>query len=231
MRKLRVWLGFAALVLAAGATVAIAEGASDRPQSVPGGPSSQPDKSAIPGVGIAVPEADQVSGFAAFRRPQTATDQGIEGSASALQALGRAQSSFQVNPALARNVYSGTSAKLYLVPGAGTLCLVAITSDNGVQATCTSTANALAEGIGFVSGSSNSDAFTFGGVFPNGAHSVKIVSRAGEVNPVPLNSDNGYWLTASSAVNMVWTTAAGSEHQTPFGRFNLSSVLAGSPPQ
>ena len=64
--------------------------------------------------------------FAAFRRPQNAAEKRLAADQDALQTLASAQAESQVNPSLARAVYSAQYGRLFLIPGAGRICLLAI---------------------------------------------------------------------------------------------------------
>ena len=92
----------------------------------------------------------------------------------------------------------------------------------------TTTALAAADGLGHVSGSTDSGV-DFVGVLPAGANNLRIVDRSGRTLPVPLNDDRAYWTTVSDPIDMIWTTADGTDRQAAFGRFKLHRVLNDRP--
>lgn len=225
------WISVVALLAAMGASVSVSMAAFDgSPSSVPipQHTAQNPAPTATPGKGTPAIDSAQTTAFAAFRRPQTATDRSLIANAQALQALGRAQSESQANPSLARSVYAGTTGSVYLIPGVGKVCAVSVSSTDGVSASCTDTGDAGQEGMGFVQFSSESDAVTFSGVLPDGAHDLKVIDEAGLTTDVPLSADQGYWVTVPHPVDMVWTAADGTSQQAAFGRYKMYRLLSGS---
>jgi hypothetical protein len=169
-------------------------------------------------------EPEHLAAFDAFRRPVTSDDHQIASEPSATDHL---HPSLNVN--LARRVYAGENGSIDIVPGPGTICVVAIYANTGETTIGhTATALAAADGLGHVNSSTGS-AVDFVGVLPAGARNLRITNRAGRTIAVPLNADRAYWTTIRDPIEMIWTTAGGTDRQTPFGRSKLHRVLNDPP--
>lgn len=169
-------------------------------------------------------EPEHVAAFDAFRRPPTPADRKV---ADEPTASGSMHSS--LNTDLARRVYAGEKGSIDIIPGPGTVCVVAIYANTGETTIGhTTTALAAADGLGHVTGSSGS-AVDFVGVLPAGARNLRIIDQAGRTLPVPLNDDRAYWTTISDPIDMLWTTTDGTDRQAAFGRFKLHRVFSDPP--
>jgi hypothetical protein len=209
-----------------GASAAVTAVASSAVGGTGGSESSGPGQ-AQPVGGVAAPDAEQLGAFVAVRRGATAVDQRVAHDQDALKTLQGSQASAQANPSLGRNVYAGDNGSVFLVPGAGTLCLLVSGNAFGWVATCATNAQAIAGGLGFVyystAPSGQVGDFTIAGVLPDGARDVQIVDDAGTATPVPLSQDNGYWATTANAAKMTWQTADGTQQSMSLPRGNSSS--------
>lgn len=58
-----------------------------------------------------------------------------------------------------------------------------------------------------------------------GDSNLRIIDRNGHQTAVPLNDDRAYWTTVNDPVDMLWTTATGTDRQGAFGRFKLHRVF------
>jgi hypothetical protein len=130
-----------------------------------------------------------------------------------MQGLARAQSQSAANPSLARNAYSSSVGDLYLVPGADSLCVVAVdrTLSGGTLVSCARTTEVTDDGLGLIL--SGEQGFTLAGVLPHGAHNALVVDASGENTAIPLSSDDGYWVTMQQPPSELrWTDQSGSSH-------------------
>jgi hypothetical protein len=107
---------------------------------------------ARPGGGISAVEPAQVAAFGAFRRPVGDADRALCADAVWLGRLGDAQAGNDINPSLARRVYAGSEGSVYVVPGAGALCYIAVGADGGTVIGTTTTAVAAKDGLGTCEG-------------------------------------------------------------------------------
>ncbi len=122
--------------------------------------------------------------------------------------LGNAQAGSEANPSLARCVYLGSERRIYLVPGAGAVCCIAIHAGGEAFVGTTTTTLSTRDGHGFVrSGPSRARSepsleVTFVGVLPDGGRDLRIVDRSGQASVVPSTPDDGYWITVNERVDM-----------------------------
>lgn len=226
MKRYRRIITVASITGIVGASAAVTALASSPTGGTSGSESSGPGQ-AQPAVGVAAPDAEQLGAFVALRRGTTAVDQRPAHDPDALKTLQGSQANAQTNPSLARNVYAGENGSVFLVPGAGTLCLLISGNAFGWVATCATNAQAIAGGLGFVyystAPSGQVSDFTIAGVLPDGARDVQMVDDAGNATPVPLSQDNSYWATTANAAKMAWRTADGTQHSMPLPRGDSSS--------
>jgi hypothetical protein len=168
-------------------------------------------------------EPDHLAAFDAFRRPARPDDRKI---AEHVFHSGLHPS---LNVDLARRVYTGEKGSIDIIPGPGTVFVVAIYAK-----TCettgghTSTSLAAADGLGHIK-SAGGSAVDFVGVLPAGASNLRIIDRRGRVTAVPLNDDSAYWITVDDAVDMLWKTSTGTKRQGAFGRFKLHRMFDDPP--
>jgi hypothetical protein len=47
---------------------------------------------------------------------------------------------------------------------------------------------------------------------------------------VPLSEDDAYWITIAEPIDMFWTRADNTVHQTAFGRFGMHRAILGEEP-
>jgi hypothetical protein len=165
-------------------------------------------------------EPSHIVSFSAFQRPAGPADSfvGQEPTAS----LGP-----DLNPELARRVYDGPEGTIDLVPGPNSINCVAIVTGTGETfAGGTSTTHAACDGVGYIRSAANRAAM-FVGVLPAGARELHAIDHSGREIPVPLTADDAYWITIIEPIDMLWTNADGSAHQTAFGRNTMHRVILG----
>jgi hypothetical protein len=165
-------------------------------------------------------EPDHVAAFDAFRRSAGPEDRKI-----AEHVFGHTGLHSSLNADLARRVYATERGSIDIIPGPGTVCVVSICANTGETTSGhTSIPLAAADGLGHVR-SFGGFAVDFVGVLPTGASNLRIIDGKGQETAVPLNDDRAYWVTVADPVDMVWTTATGSNRQGVFGRFKLRRVF------
>jgi hypothetical protein len=124
-------------------------------------------------------------------------------------------------------VYDGPEGTIDLVPGPNTInCVAIVTGTRETFAGGTSITNAASDGVGYIR-SAAPRAAMFVGVLPAGARELRAIDKSGREIPVPLTADDAYWITIVEPIDMLWTNADGSTHQTVFGRYALHRVILG----
>jgi hypothetical protein len=174
--------------------------------SDPDGPSPrQPDR-------LRELEPAHLAAFTAFRRAQNEDEQVLVAGDLAGNRLEP-----ELNPGLARRVYSDSEGTICLVPGPGRVCCVAISASGETVIGTTLTDMAGRDPMGYVGGGPGPEV-TFKGVLPAGGRDLRILQRAGRSVPVPLTADESYWVTVDDPIAMRWTQADGTERTSrPFG--------------
>lgn len=132
-----------------------------------------PGKGEAQGGGVALPDAEQVRAFKAFRRPVTKADGALrEPTAHGLPP--------HLDARLARCVYSGPEGQAHVVPGPGSVCFIATGESIGTIRGETTTALAADGGHGFICGAgSRRKPVTFVGILPADAQRIEVLDRAG----------------------------------------------------
>jgi hypothetical protein len=153
-------------------------------------------------------ESDHLAAFTAFRRPQNDAEKDLVAEDLATNRLDP-----ELNPALARRVYSGSEGTIYLVPGPGLICCVAIGRSGEIISGTTLTELVGRNPMGYVGGGLG-PGVTFRGVLPAGGRGLRILQRAGRSVSVPLTEDESYWVTVEDPIAMCWTQADGTERRT-----------------
>jgi hypothetical protein len=161
---------------------------------------------------LAALEPSHVNGFNAFVRAGNAADRAVAADPDVASRL-----SPDLNPALGRRVYAGELGRIYIVPGRGSLCYVAIDATGEMVMGHTSTELAVRHGLGHF-GSRANHPVRFVGVLPSGAQALRIIDRAGLENRVTLTPDDAYWISVRDPVEMVWTASDGVDQHVPIGR-------------
>lgn len=148
--------------------------------------------------------------FTAFRRAQNDADEGLATDDSAASRLDS-----ELNPGLARRVYSGSEGTIYLVPGPGRICCVATSASGETMISTTLTALVGPNPMGYVRGGRGPEV-TVMGALPAGGRDLRILQRAGRSVSVPLSEDESYWVTIDDPIAMAWTQADGTTQQNSF---------------
>jgi hypothetical protein len=160
--------------------------------------------------GMALPDAEQVRAFKAFRRPVTEADGALrEPTAHGLPP--------HLNARFARRVYSGLEGQAYVVPGPGSVCFIATGEGIGTIQGETTTALAAAGGHGFICGAgSRKKPVTFIGILPADAQRLEVLDRAGRRIAAAPNDDDSYWLEVADPIRMFLIRPDGTEKEIPF---------------
>jgi hypothetical protein len=160
--------------------------------------------------GVALPDAEQVRAFKAFRRPVTEADGALgEPTAHGLPP--------HLDARLARRVYCGPEGQAYLVPGPGSVCFLAIGEGIGTIQGETTTALAADGGHGFICGAaSRRKPVTFVGILPADAQRLEVLDRAGRTITAATNDDDSYWLEVADPIRMFLVRHDGTEKEIPF---------------
>ncbi len=159
---------------------------------------------------VALPDAEQVRAFKAFRRPVTEAD-GARGEPTAhgLPA--------HLDARLARRVYSGPEGQAFLVPGPGTVCFLAIGEGIGTIQGETTTALAGDGGHGFICrAGSRIKPVTLVGILPADAQRLEVLDGAGRTITAATNDDDSYWLEVADPIRMFLVRHDGTEKEIPF---------------
>ena len=160
--------------------------------------------------GVALPDADQVRAFKAFRRPATEADSALpEAAAHGLPE--------HLDARLGRCVYSGPQGQAYIVPGPASVCFIATGEGIGTIRGETTTALAAEGGHGFISGAgSRRKPVTFVGILPADAQRLEVLDRAGRRIAAAPNDDDSYWLEVADPTRMFLVRHDGTEKEIPF---------------
>jgi hypothetical protein len=145
--------------------------------------------------------------FTAFRRAQNDAEKSLAAEDLAANPLDP-----ELNPALARRVYSSSEGTIYLVPGPGLICCVAISTSGETLSGTTLTALASRDPMGYVGGGPGPEV-TVRGVLPAGGRDLRILQQAGRSVSVPLTEDGSYWVTVEDPIAIRWTQADGTERR------------------
>lgn len=142
-------------------------------------------------------EPAHLAAFTGFRRPQNDAEKGLVAEDIAAGGL-----DCPLNPALARRVYSGSEGAIYLVPGPGLVCCVAISTSGETVPI----ASFGPDGVGYARGGPGPEVALVG-VLPAGGRDLRILQRSGRSVSVPLSEDDGYWVTVDGPITVFWTQA------------------------
>lgn len=153
-------------------------------------------------------EPAHLAAFTAFRRPQNDGEQGLLAGDLAGNRLEP-----ELNPVLARRVYSGSEGTIFLVPGPGRVCCVAISASGETVIGTTLTDLAGRDPMGYVGGGPGREV-RFRGVLPAGGRDLRILQEAGRSVSVPLTEDESYWVSVDDPIGMSWTEADGTERSS-----------------
>lgn len=153
-------------------------------------------------------EPAHLAAFTAFRRAQNDGEKGL-----VAEDLAGSRLEPELNPALARRVYSGSESTIYLVPGSGRVCCVAISVSGETVIGTTLTDLAGRDPMGYVGGGPGPEV-RFRGVLPAGGRNLRILERAGRSVSVPLTEDESYWVMVDDPIAMCWTQADGTERNS-----------------
>jgi hypothetical protein len=160
--------------------------------------------------GVALPDAEQIRAFRAFRRPVTEADGPLrEPTAHDLPP--------HLDPRSARRVYSGPEGQAYVIPGPGSVCFIAAGEGIGTVRGETTTALAAEGGHGFICDAGlRSKPVTFVGVLPADAQRLEVLDRAGRTIAAATNDDDSYWLEVADPVRMFLVRHDGTQKEIPF---------------
>jgi hypothetical protein len=153
-------------------------------------------------------EPAHLAAFRAFTRPQTDAERRL-----VAEDLGANRLEPGLNPALARRVYSGSEGRIYLVPGPGRVCCVAISTSGETMRGTTLTALASRDPIGYAGGGPGPEV-TFKGVLPAGGRDLRVLQRSKHSVAVPLSDDDSYWVTVEDPIALFWMHADGTERSS-----------------
>lgn len=166
-----------ALSCGCGAAAAVAAGVTSDaspPTRVAGWPAANSR------TGIQSVPLDVAVSFPAFARGRNSLD---DLPSSMLGGLAQEQSDYGVNPGLSRLLLSSASAKVWLVPGHGLLCMVAEEGPRQASSIdCTSATNVEQTGI-FAAGP-----HLLAGTVPEGTTDVKVITGSGDMRLTPVNN-------------------------------------------
>lgn len=140
---------------------------------------------------------DVTNAFPAFARGRNAAD-GL--GASELTAVAGDAQERGTNPALSRMVLNSASAKVWLLPGAGYLCMVvalpATSSTMAVTSTgCSADTSAEQHGMMFAAG------MTAVGVLPSGSSNVTATTTNGTTESGQSNSEGAFAITGNHPIS------------------------------
>jgi hypothetical protein len=160
--------------------------------------------------GVALPDAEQIRAFRAFRRPVTEVDGPL-----------REPTAHDLPPHLdarsARRVYSGPEGQAYVIPGPGSVCFIATGETIGTVRGETTTALAAEGGHGFICGTgSQSKPVTFVGILPADVQRLEVLNRAGRTIAAATNDDDSYWLEVADPVRVLLVRHDGTQKEVPF---------------